>query len=398
MPAEPEPQTLRHADRDLALERLPAVENPTLRAWSAADEHLLRAWDTDPDARSAETRVKKKRTPVLVVGDAFGALTCALAAEGAPTIHWTDSYLAAECARRNLARNELSAEQIEWVPSTADPHALKGSARTVLLPIPKSLALFEYALEWMKPRISGSTRVLCAGMTKHLSPHVRAILTERLGPTDVSPVYKKSVVFTSYPEFFETDEAALTPEWFSVPGTSARAYAFPGVFGGDRLDNGTRLLLAHLPTPGPDARVVDLGCGCGVLGMSMVLREPRLEMILTDESHLSIASAKLTFQQNGLRASEFRVADGVEGVEAGSLDCVVSNPPFHAGHTVSAEDAIRHFEPVRDALKPGGVFVVVGAHGVEYARDLGRVFGPVTRVASDRRYTVFSCKRADAAR
>ena len=47
-----------------------------------------------------------------------------------------------------------------------------------------------------------------------------------------------------------------------------------GIFCADRLDLGTRFLLRHLPRRhGPD-RVIDLGCGNGVVGTAAAARQP----------------------------------------------------------------------------------------------------------------------------
>ena len=313
---------LAWGEQTLTLERYFADDSPNLRAWNAADEHLLKVLQDEETGPF--------RLPVWIFGDAFGGLTCAMAVAAGPKLsvgedgtssgaitHWSDSYLACQSARQNLERNGLPPDTVQWVGSTADPHRLRGSARTVLMQVPKSLALFEYMLEWMKPRISPSTRFLCAGMTKHLSPHVRSILRQRVGPTEISPVYKKSVVFTSFPEYLTTDEEALTPEWYTAPGSTARVFAFPGVFGGDRLDNGTRLLLANLPKVVSGQRVVDVGCGSGVIGLTVKQREPGAEVILIDESYLAIASARLTFHENGLRSSGLIVGDGAGRTRAG---------------------------------------------------------------------------------
>lgn len=49
-----------------------------------------------------------------------------------------------------------------------------------------------------------------------------------------------------------------------------------GVFSGDRVDPGTRLLLAEGPTIQAEAKVlVDLGCGYGPLAVSLGLRAPK---------------------------------------------------------------------------------------------------------------------------
>src|SRR5262245_58291799 len=83
------------------LARFPEASRDRLRAWDASDAYLLRhrAADGTPPAGA-----------VVVVGDRWGALTTALAAHR-PTLI-TDSFLAREATRANLARNGVDADTV----------------------------------------------------------------------------------------------------------------------------------------------------------------------------------------------------------------------------------------------------------------------------------------------
>ena len=444
---------LQIADRDFVLERYPASSDATLRAWSAAEEHLLtKILETEDDG-----------SPLLVLGDPHGALTTVLAvATTRPLVRWTDSHLATIALERNLEANGVDRGRVELVPSATDPASLDAKFGSVLMVIPKTLSLLEYQLEWMKPCLIPGARLLAGGMTRHLSPKVGAILEDRLGPTQVSKVWKKSVTFDVQAEDLEQDEDALTPSYYEIdlmemdtevsmegddllvdsadealadasdagdnggggnnhedslaneadasleadvdtsaePDTTSddlpdavRIFSFPGVFGGGRLDRGTELLLSCLPDFADETDVLDLGCGSGVIGLYLRIGNPEIRLRLVDESHLAVASAKLTFEENGQGSPDVRVADGCEGIEAESLDVVVSNPPFHAQHALTVEEATRLFRPVREVLRPGGELYVVGAHGVDYGPTLRRFFAEVERVATDRRYAVHRCRK-----
>src|SRR4051812_6838423 len=54
-------------------------------------------------------------------------------------------------------------------------------------------------------------------------------------------------------------------------GRRFRFQTAPGLFSTDRIDDGTRLLLAHLPETAP-ATVLDVGCGYGALGLPVAAR------------------------------------------------------------------------------------------------------------------------------
>ncbi|MFP3637313.1 methyltransferase, partial [Bacillus sp. SIMBA_033] len=70
---------------------------------------------------------------------------------------------------------------------------------------------------------------------------------------------------------------------------------------GVRLDIGTRYLLTFLDRMPPVSRVVDLGCGTGILAAMYSRRNPAARVIATDQSAAAVASAKETLAANGLR-------------------------------------------------------------------------------------------------
>ena len=94
--------------RSLTLQRFPATDdvNP-LQAWEAADEYLLQQLD--------DTEI---RGPVLILNDAFGALSCVLAEHKPYSIG--DSYISELATRENLRLNGIDESSVKFLDSTAD--------------------------------------------------------------------------------------------------------------------------------------------------------------------------------------------------------------------------------------------------------------------------------------
>lgn len=92
--------------RSLTLQRFPATDdvNP-LQAWEAADEYLLQQLD--------DTEI---RGPVLILNDAFGALSCALAEHKPYSIG--DSYISELATRENLRLNGIDESSVKFLDST----------------------------------------------------------------------------------------------------------------------------------------------------------------------------------------------------------------------------------------------------------------------------------------
>jgi len=372
---------------ELALSRFPEDPRETLRAWDASDEYLLR--------HLADQGVPLSGT-VVVVGDRWGALTTALAAHRPVQI--TDSYLAQEATRANLARAGVETGAVQLL-TTQDPPPVR--VDVLLVRVPKSLALLEDQLWRLAPAVHEGTVVVGTGMVKEIHTSTLQLFERILGPTRTSLAEKKARLIFCTPEPSPSPERAADPWPYSYelpdgigPVSGRTVVNHAGVFCADRLDIGTRFFLQHLPDGRGGQRVVDLGCGNGVVGTAMALANPGAEVLFVDESFQAVASAEATFKANGVPGhAEFRVGDGLAGVPAGSVDLVLNNPPFHSHQATTDTTAWRMFSGARRALRPGGELWVIGNRHLGYHLKLRRLFGNSQLVASDPKFVVLKAPR-----
>ncbi|MEV6795171.1 methyltransferase [Streptomyces sp. NPDC051320] len=375
----------------LALTRFPEDPRDQLRAWDAADDYLLQHLDT------SETPVTGD---VAVIGDRWGALTTALAAsrerkavpEGPELVQITDSFLAQEATWANLARNDVPRGAVQLL-STRD--APPERVDVLIVRVPKSLALLEDQLHRIAPAVHAGTVVVGTGMVKEIHTSTLNLFERILGPTRTSLAVKKARLI------FCTPDQAIAP----TPSPWPRSYELPdgvgiasgrtvvnhaGIFCAERLDIGTRFFLPHLPRRRGPERVVDLGCGNGVVGTAAALANPEAEVVFTDESFQAVASAEATFRKNtGPDAkAEFRVGDALADVAPGSVDLVLNNPPFHTHQAMSDQTSRRMFTGAHEALRQGGELWVVGNRHLGYHVTLRRIFGNAQVVTSDPKFVI----------
>lgn len=362
-----------------ALTRFPEDPRDRLRAWDASDEYLLR--------HLAEEGVPLDGT-VVVVGDRWGALVTALAAHRPVQI--TDSHLAQEATRANLARAGVEPGAVRLL-TTQDPPPER--IDVLLVRVPKSLALLEDQLLRLAPAVHAGTVVVGAGMVKEIHTSTLALFERILGPTRTSLAEKKARLIFCTPDPALERPGNPWPYVYTLPdgigpAAGGTVVNHAGVFCADRLDIGTRFFLRHLPEGG-GRRVVDLGCGNGVVGASVALADPDAEVLFVDESFQAVASAEATYRANGVSGhAEFRVGDGLAGVPSGSVDLVLNNPPFHSHQATTDATAWRMFTGARRALRPGGELWVIGNRHLGYHVKLRKLFGNSRLVASDPKFVV----------
>ncbi|WP_404420006.1 methyltransferase [Marinospirillum sp.] len=176
--------------------------------------------------------------------------------------------------------------------------------------------------------------------------------------------------------------------------------SLPGVFGHGRVDEGSQLLLSalqqnltELPQQG---RCLDLGCGGGLLGAWLLQHNPGLQLIASDVSGFALQATQATLQANGLQGQTWPgdIFNGLEAVcQPGSLDLIVTNPPFHTGKATDYELSERLIRESPRFLKPGGQLWLVANRFLPYPDLLDRAFGSFQRRAETGKFSVYQALR-----
>ena len=127
-----------------------------------------------------------------------------------------------------------------------------------------------------------------------------------------------------------------------------------GVFSRGKLDRGTELLGRNLAVA-PDAAVLDVGCGYGVLGILAATLAPNGRVVMTDVNERAIDLAARNIRANAVPHAEARMGSLYEPVAGETFDAIVCNPPLRAGKDV----VFRIVDEAPIHLKPGGVLWTV---------------------------------------
>ncbi|EGC1158043.1 23S rRNA (guanine(1835)-N(2))-methyltransferase RlmG [Salmonella enterica subsp. enterica serovar Anatum] len=368
---------MSHVDdgfRSLTLKRFPQTDdvNPLL-AWEAADEYLLQQLD--------ETEI---RGPVLILNDTFGALSCALAEHSPYSIG--DSYLSELGTRENLRHNGIAESSVTFLDSTADYPQAPG---VVLIKVPKTLALLEQQLRALRKVVTAQTRIIAGAKARDIHTSTLELFEKVLGPTTTALAWKKARLINCTFSHPQLADAPQTLSW-KLEDTGWTIHNHANVFSRTGLDIGARFFMQHLPE-NLDGEIVDLGCGNGVIGLSLLAKNPQANVVFVDESPMAVDSRRLNVETNlpeAFERCEFMINNALSGVEPFRFNAVFCNPPFHQKHALTDNIAWEMFHHARRCLKINGELYIVANRHLDYFHKLKKIFGNCATIATNNKFVI----------
>ena len=393
----------------LNLQRLPKVNDATLRAWDRADELAVNYVLNNDDVQLSQQRI-------LVVNDAFGAISCGVLSvlETASLTVWSDSYSSEQALSNNCQVNGLPPPN--FVDALATP---QNPFDTVIMCIPKSHSLLVDQVTRLMTQLTEHTQVIIPVMVKHLDASLYQQLTKLLGDLTASKAVKKARLFFAHVsavhsnmgekpilpvEQIASDKAPIneTPinKLFSTPPiVNTWQYKqfnishYSGVYGRKQLDKGTAFLLSQWPQ-GQYQNILDIGCGNGILSLQAARTWPDAKIYGVDESYMAVASARVNSEQNTVAAQCcFTLGHDLSEFANQSMDLVLCNPPFHQQRTLVDHIALGMFAEAARVLKTDGELWVVGNRHLGYHVKLKRWFRSVIPQGKHARFVVLACKK-----
>ncbi len=363
----------------LTLKRWPRVEKDPLQAWDAADEYLLHHLQ-----ESGDWSVEPGRT--LIINDSHGALATALNA--LKPVSWSDSYIAHQAAIANVADNECE-NPFQELPSTATPD---GQIDLLLIRVPKTTALLEDQLARIRPHLHANTRIVAAGMIKHLQKSAFACLEKMIGPLTTSLAKKKARLLFPVFDSTLTVKSSPYPTIYTDADIPHPMSNHANVFSRDGLDHGARFLMSQYDQLSDVSQAVDLACGNGVLGLMYQKRFPTSHMTYIDESYSAIASTSTNHASwfaDSKPSASFTVCNGLDKTESDSVELILCNPPFHQQHVVGDQVAMELFREAKRCLRQKGELWIVANQHLGYSGKLKHLYGNCRIVAMNKKFAVF---------
>jgi len=187
----------------------------------------------------------------------------------------------------------------------------------------------------------------------------------------------------------QTSDLNLTKVTIRVKNIFFDMFSGSGVFSKRKLDKGTEVLLKNLDLK-KNIKVLDLGCGIGIVGIYAKKMFPSIKIFFSDINERAVYLTKKNLKLHRLEAN-VKQSDSFEKIDE-LFDCVLLNPPQVAGKEVCfklIEDSYKH-------INSNGHLKLVARHnkgGQSYSKKMNSVFGNVVDIAKGSGYRVYlSCK------
>src|SRR5690606_18204762 len=165
--------------------------------------------------------------------------------------------------------------------------------------------------------------------------------------------------------------------------------SLPGVFSHGRLDRGSALLLEQLDGL-PAGRLLDFGCGAGIIGAALKRRYPQSDVVMLDVDAFAVQSSRLTLAANGLDA-EVISGDGIDAAPQ-QLAAIISNPPFHQGVHTHYQASETLIEKAAQHLEPGGEMRLVANSFLRYPPLIEAHLGSCQTLASADGFRIYRAR------
>lgn len=160
---------------------------------------------------------------------------------------------------------------------------------------------------------------------------------------------------------------------FNDRGRLIHAFSRPGVFSHRHIDTGARRLIDEMKIE-PGTRVLDIGCGAGVVALAAACIGNDIAVHAVDSNARAIQCTERSAALNELPNITAQLNAAGDYANAGQYDFVLANPPYYSDFRIASHFLIAG----HDALRPGGKILVVTKRPDWYTDAMPQLFENVS--------------------
>lgn len=165
-----------------------------------------------------------------------------------------------------------------------------------------------------------------------------------------------------------------------------------GLFSPREVDEGSELLLRYIEVKEADD-CLDLGCGYGVIGLTLARLAREGRTTLVDKDFVAVEYARKNAAVNRIDNADVLLSNGFDQIRDRQFDVVASNIPAKVGNELMT----LFFYDAFTQLMPGGRIYVVTVNGLrDYIKRVFREqFGNYSKLKQGKHYTVAMASKSE---
>lgn len=177
---------------------------------------------------------------------------------------------------------------------------------------------------------------------------------------------------------------------YTFRGMKVSLFSDLGVFSKTRVDFGTNVLLNNLPIFPSGSRILDVGCGYGIIGIAIAKSCPDAIVDMIDINQRAVELVKKSIKHNKVFNAHVYPSDLFAAVKE-KYDFIITNPPIRTGKVII-------YQIITDSIKylhDQGMFwaVIQKKQGAaSFITKMEEVYGNAERVSHESGYNVV-CSR-----
>ncbi|MAF98866.1 MAG: methyltransferase [Micavibrio sp.] len=270
----------------------------------------------------------------------------------------------------------------EAMPSTKDQ-----SHDIALIALPKNQIESEYYIAKALSALKENATLICAADNKAGGSRIAKTLAKfNLKNINQESKNKARVIWCTK-ENIDQEYLSKAIENGS-PQTIGTTHTQAGIYGWDKVDRGSALLMEHVPKE-LKGKGADFGCGYGYLSLKALEKAPKIKFITcldADARALKAAEQNLSAHKD---KTAFIWSDLTHSPTLKNLDFILMNPPFHEGKKTDSSIGINFIKSAHAALGKYGELYMVANNQLAYEPALNDIFFKVDKLFEGQGFKVY---------
>lgn len=161
------------------------------------------------------------------------------------------------------------------------------------------------------------------------------------------------------------------------------------VFSPSSIDTGTLAMFSEVEFQ-PNDKILDLGCGYGVVGITAAKSVGADKVVMCDISEEAVKLSQMNARLNSIDHLQIVQSNGFENIKENDFSIILSNPPYHTDFSVAKDFIENGFK----RLIVGGRLLMVTKRLDWYKNKITAIFGGVKVIEKDGYYVFIAEKRS----